>query len=55
MKCRYNKKSIIQQNIDSNNLLNEETGICKGSNGLLAIKYELMDCLQEECGVWRVA
>lgn len=53
MKCPYNKKSMIQQSIHSNNLLNEETGVCKGGNEILTIKYELMDCLEEECGVWR--
>lgn len=50
--CPYNRKSEICSKQYINDLVSEDTGIIKSNNECYIVKFELMECPGEECGVW---
>jgi hypothetical protein len=53
MICPYNRKQEKYFKQYKNDLINEDTGIIKGYTEGYVVKFELMECVQENCGAWQ--
>ena len=52
MKCPYKQEKTVQTTTTENNLIDEETGVYKGTSTILVEKYFYPDCIKEECAAW---
>lgn len=52
MKCPYRTSRLKHIEQTSHNLIDEETGVSKGSATIITEDYEYCDCLKEECAVY---
>mgnify|MGYP007069884314 CR=1 FL=1 len=52
MKCPYKQSTLTQADRTVYDLIDEETGVSKGSGTLIQTTYEYCDCIEDECAVW---
>ena len=52
MKCPYNQKSLKHIEHTENQIIDDETGVCKGHCTTKKKKYEYCDCIKEDCAVY---
>ena len=52
MKCPYNHKKIVQTTKSENQLLDEETGVCKGAAQVMVEEYFYCECVEDKCAAW---
>lgn len=53
MICPYWMASEIQVVQSTNDIMNEETGVSRGSQEITTRRYTPMECKREGCAAWR--